>query len=106
MARRNNSQEAKDQLAENAVEATVEEPTVVEPTVVETAQEETKAAEPSLYDRDYLISNAAAFNVAPEIVAGALYDKETATQEEATAAIKAFLEKPKTAPEEEKGASE
>lgn len=86
-------QKAKAELAAKAEEATV-------------SQNEITAKGPTQYERDYLISNAAAFNVAPEIVAGALYAKERATKEEATAAIKAFLKTPKTEPNEEKEVKE
>lgn len=49
---------------------------------------------PVSYPIEYLAENAAAFNTLPEVVIGALVDKQTATKEEAEAAVKAYLETP------------
>ncbi|MGG3803167.1 hypothetical protein [Metabacillus fastidiosus] len=57
--------------------------------------------EPTKFSKAELIENAHVFDVKPEIVVGALYDKEEATKEEAAQAIKDFLTKPKQ-PQEEK----
>lgn len=53
--------------------------------------------EAPIFSKSDLIANASVFGVQPEIVAGALHDKEEATKDEAEKLIKAFLEKPKGA---------
>lgn len=60
------------------------------------------------YPVEYLKENAAHFGTYPEVVAGALVGKKTATEEETKAAIKAYLETPKAVKEkqQEKGAEE
>ena len=58
-----------------------------------------KETEPQVtdYHRDELVAAAReVFNVEPEIVAGALYNKERATKQETEEAIQEFLEKPKS----------
>lgn len=57
--------------------------------------EKPQKEQPTKFTKAQLIANAAVFNVAPEIVAGALHNVEEATKAETEKAIKSFLEKPK-----------
>ncbi|MED3571961.1 oligoribonuclease [Cytobacillus praedii] len=54
-----------------------------------------KKESPTVYTKAELIAAASVFEVKPEIVAGALYDKKEATKEEAAKLIKDYLKKPK-----------
>jgi len=65
-----------------------------ENTYSEDKQIESEAVE-STYSKEELISNAHAFGVMPEVVAGALYTvkKDKLTRKEAEEAIKDFLER-------------
>lgn len=62
----------------------------------------TKAPQPTSYNIDYLMQNAAVFKVPPEIIRGALHGKKTATKEEAEAAIKAYMKRPTAVKEGDK----
>jgi hypothetical protein len=55
--------------------------------------------EAPVFAKSDLIAAADYFGVQPEIVAGALHDKEEATNEETKNLIKAYLTKPKGATE-------
>ena len=59
-----------------------------------------EAAPATSYTIDYLMANAAVFKVPPEIVRGALFEKKEATKAEAEAAIKEFLNRPKSSAKE------
>jgi hypothetical protein len=58
-----------------------------------TETQEVQAPAQTVYEKAYLIANAAVFNTSPEIMAGALYGVDKATKAEAERRLKEFKTK-------------